>query len=233
MARRKTDFREKDKIKILLWCTRHCCLCEKFVGVGIEIAHLDPDKSDLDNAIPLCFECHAAIGHYNAEHPRGRRYSVQELKTRRDQVYERYTRHLVSPVKYRVFRGNATLPMVRFWLANLGDTYPVRVRVVVTMFKGKRSHGCPRTAGHYDGRYLWNLNPKSEITGLFYFPKVTLRNPSVPLKARVDLTVIDLYDREHTLLPGGYILNNLNAKADWYFEPSVEELGPPASLKRR
>src|SRR5881628_40520 len=60
MGRRANDFDEADKLKALLWCDRHCCLCGKATGTGIEVAHLDPKRSDLDNAIPLCFDCHAA-----------------------------------------------------------------------------------------------------------------------------------------------------------------------------
>lgn len=70
MARRKFDFKEEDRIKVLLWCARHCFWCGKFAGVGIEVAHLERENSDIDNAIPLCFDCHAAIGHYNTKHPR-------------------------------------------------------------------------------------------------------------------------------------------------------------------
>lgn len=227
MARRSTDFREEDKIKVLLWCARHCCLCEKAVGVGIEVAHLDPKRSDLDNAIPLCFDCHAAVGHYNAKHARRRKYSIPELKARRDQVYEHHTRHLVSPVRYRVFQEGTELPTVRFSLHNLGDTYPVRARVVISLSQGDRS-GCPQTAGHYDGRLLWNLNPRSAVVGHFDVPESVLQNGTDWLKARVDLTVIDLYDREHTLLPGGYVYT-LQPGEEWYFEPAEEIFGPPSA----
>lgn len=88
MAKRKYDFNEDDKVKILLWCGRHCCLCGKFAGVGIEVAHLEKTSSDIDTAIPLCFDCHASVGHYNSKHPRGKKYSIKELKARRDQIYE-------------------------------------------------------------------------------------------------------------------------------------------------
>lgn len=39
MARRKYAFDEADKLKALLWCDRHCCLCGKAAGIGIEVAH--------------------------------------------------------------------------------------------------------------------------------------------------------------------------------------------------
>ena len=37
-----------------------------------------------DNAIALCFDCHAASGHYNPKHPRGTKFSPGELRKHRD-----------------------------------------------------------------------------------------------------------------------------------------------------
>jgi hypothetical protein len=41
-------------------------------------------KDTLENCIPLCFECHAEVGSYNAEHPKGRKFSPAELGKHRD-----------------------------------------------------------------------------------------------------------------------------------------------------
>ena len=68
MASRKYDFNEEQKVKVLLWCARHCCLCGKHCGVAIEVAHIEKGSNDIDNAIPLCFQCHAEVGHYNRSH---------------------------------------------------------------------------------------------------------------------------------------------------------------------
>jgi hypothetical protein len=223
LARRKYDFAELDKVKALLWCARHCCLCGKAAGVGIEVAHLDPRSSDLDNAISLCFDCHGAVGHYNPEHPRGRKYNIRELKARREQVYEQHTRHLVPPVLYfLVQKGEIErqLPDVGFHISNLGNTYPVRARVQVTLAQGSRVFSWD--AGHYSGKVLWNLNPGFGVNGHFDASR-SLSEP-VPLRARVDVTLIDIYEREHKLLPVGYV-HRLGASDDWYLEPSEEELG--------
>jgi hypothetical protein len=125
MARKA--FSEDDCIKVLLWCRRHCCLCGKSAGVGIEVAHLPGrgTSSEIEDAIPLCFDCHAAIGHYNEMHPRGRRYGVKELKDRRDQVYNEQTSHLIPPISYVMKQGERILPDVGFWIQNLGDRYLV------------------------------------------------------------------------------------------------------------
>lgn len=42
----------------------------------------------MDNAICLCFDCHADAGHYNAQHPRGTRFSPAELRQHRDTWHE-------------------------------------------------------------------------------------------------------------------------------------------------
>ncbi len=71
---------------------RRCCLCTRFKGVRLEVHHIEPESTgggnDFDNAIPLCFDCHADVGHYNPEHPRGNRYSAAELRGHRNRLYD-------------------------------------------------------------------------------------------------------------------------------------------------
>lgn len=82
-------FPEKDACQLLVECHRRCCICHKSCGVKIELAHIDQraDSHDdtIENAIPVCFECHAEIGLYNPRHPRGRRFSAEELRLHRGQ----------------------------------------------------------------------------------------------------------------------------------------------------
>ena len=227
MARRKYDFNADDRCRVLVWCRRHCCLRGKFAGIGIELAHLDPKSADIDNAIPVCFECHATIGHYNAEHPRGRKYSVPELKARRNQVYDEQTSHLVSPVVCRL-KG---LPEVHFELTNVGNQHPVKARVTVTLAQGTRSYPVP--SRHYDGAYWWNLNPQKTVNGHFALPNKIDRTGSEPLRARIEITLADIYRCEHKLLPEGYV-HSLTG-GDWYFEPAEEAFSaqkgaPPNAL---
>ena len=231
VATPKYDFNEDDKVKLLLWCARHCCLCGKFAGVHIEIAHLEPKSSDIDNAIPLCFDCHAAIGHYNRRHPRGRKYSIKELKARRDQVYEQHTRHLVPPVLYKLTQDGRKLPDVGFEISNLGKTYPIQARIKINLLQGSRSFE-PIESDHYNGKYLWNLNPGFKVQAHFGIPSEILKNSEECLRAKIEVTLIDIYKREHRLLPVGYI-HRLKPQDDWYFEPSMEGLdiikeNPPA-----
>ena len=99
----RNPFSDEAKKKVLLWSDRHCCLCEKSCGVDIVVAHLnEPEDNSLDNAIPLCYDCHGKIGRYNPDHPIGTKYKIEELKTRREQIYEKYTSHLVPPINLKL-----------------------------------------------------------------------------------------------------------------------------------
>lgn len=115
------------------------------------------------------------------------------------------------------------MPKVGFQITNLGDTYPVKAKIRITLSQGERTIGAPSTLGHYDGSYLWNLNPKFTVNGLFSVPDDVLNNIDEPLRALVEITVYDIYERPHNILPSGYI-KHLNSDMDWFFEPSVEEL---------
>ncbi len=72
--------------------SRICCLCLKQCGTNIEAAHIiDESKggsNDSDNGIPVCFDCHAEVGAYNDQHPKGNKFRPEELKARRDRLYE-------------------------------------------------------------------------------------------------------------------------------------------------
>jgi hypothetical protein len=39
----------------------------------------------IDNAIPVCFECHAEVHSYNDKHPRGRKFRPDELRKHKEQ----------------------------------------------------------------------------------------------------------------------------------------------------
>lgn len=82
-------FNQKDAEDLLARCRRHCCVCYRFCGSKIELHHIMPKSAggpdDIDNAIPLCFDCHAEIESYNPTHPRGRKFSGSELRQHRDQ----------------------------------------------------------------------------------------------------------------------------------------------------
>lgn len=76
------------KSSALVACGRRCCICHRFCGTNIECHHIVPEsdggESTLENCIPVCFDCHADVGHYNPRHPRGTKYSAAELRGHRD-----------------------------------------------------------------------------------------------------------------------------------------------------
>jgi hypothetical protein len=80
----------RDEVSALLSrCHRRCCICHRFCGVKIETDHIIPTESDgnddIENAIPVCFECHAEIHGYNDKHPRGRKFQPEELRHHKQQ----------------------------------------------------------------------------------------------------------------------------------------------------
>ncbi len=85
-------FSNQIKEKAYIASARRCCVCKKFKGRNIEVHHIvqkaDGGKDTYENAIPLCFDCHAEAGHYNPRHPKGARYSPSELRAHRDAWYK-------------------------------------------------------------------------------------------------------------------------------------------------
>lgn len=80
---------------------RRCCVCREYKGLGIEVHHIRPSSEGgpdtIENAIVLCFDCHAAAGHYNPSHPRGSRFSPSELRRHRDRLWGDVERGLIPP----------------------------------------------------------------------------------------------------------------------------------------
>lgn len=75
--------------KLLVQCHRRCCICHRFCGSKMETDHIEQPAEggddSIENAIPVCFECHAEIHSYNPDHPRGRKFYPNELRGHRDQ----------------------------------------------------------------------------------------------------------------------------------------------------
>ena len=82
-------FKLEDATKLLVACHRRCCICHRYCGVKIELDHIKPradgGEDDIDNAIAVCFECHAEIYLYNDRHPRGRKFRPDELRAHKEQ----------------------------------------------------------------------------------------------------------------------------------------------------
>ena len=82
-------FKRDEVSKLLVDAHRRCAICHRFCGTKIETDHIIPEADggtdDIDNAIPVCFECHAEIHSYNDRHPRGRKFMPDELRAHKAQ----------------------------------------------------------------------------------------------------------------------------------------------------
>lgn len=72
-------------------------MCHRFCGVKMELHHIeyksDGGSDKIENAIPLCFECHAEVNYYNDDHPRGRKFTEEELLAHKKQWLEVCANH--------------------------------------------------------------------------------------------------------------------------------------------
>lgn len=227
MAKKKDkgDFSENTKIRVVLWSFRHCCLCGKQCGTKIEVHHIIPKSKggtdNIDNAIPFCFDCHAEVAAYQCEHPKGTKFSDKELKSRRDQVYEEHTRHLVPPLDFRVTQQipgidkRRVFPDVGFVVLNLSDYLKAQVFFKLEVILNNSKCEILKD-GYYNGTKPWHMNPRLLAGGHFHIPKWA-RDAGQRLEVRVSCTIADIYARTHELLPVGWIY--MWDKNDWYFEP--------------
>lgn len=239
----KGDFKPTDKLKMVLWCNRHCCICDKPCGLDIEIAHII-DKSDesvsyskksnIDNGIPVCFECHGKIGRYREGHNIGTKYKDDELKARREQIYEKYTRHLIPPLIYKIYQDQRFIfPHVGFSIFHTGTTYPVKILVKLVIFHGNEKLGLADTNNKlYNGGTWWNLNPQEGVDGWFPFPEPSLIDTSdEDIEVRINIKIKDIYGRIHETLPVGYVF--MRDKKNWFLEPgeSLHKQDKPYKLR--
>jgi len=70
--------------------------------------------------------------------------------------------------------------------------------------------------GPYGAKKLWHLNPRFSISGHFQLKPANVEN-NKELKLKLNVSIIDQYEREHKHLPVHYVFN-----ADgkyWYLAP--------------
>lgn len=215
---------EEDRANMLLWCARHCCFCNKECTTNIVIHHIDgnPSNNDLDNLIPICFDCHGELEHYSVEHPVGTKYRYLEIKKRRDQVYELYTRQYMRKVQISISKYNSVgseraLGDTSCTVESLSDDIPVRLRLRIEAYQGSKRLQVD-LGDLYSGIALWNLNPSHITFGHFELPISEETNPFL-YRVEVFWSIIDILDREHQMLPFSYVWNDPNS--DWWFDPRV------------
>lgn len=224
VRRGRRKFSKKTRNQVLLWCARHCCLCGKSCGLNIEIDHIQPELASpklnaVDNAIPVCYDCHAVLEQSRASSPRGSSFSVEEVKARREQVYEDHTRHLVPVLSYGPINDpNMAFPCVRFFIQNNDGSLQVWAQCVVDILVEGKLYGRP--VGHYRGERDWICNPGLAAIGWFDLSNrsVVPRQPDYrgpapehalgkDVRLRVHLKIIDTFKRSHDRLP-----------VEWYYD---------------
>lgn len=220
----RTNFSQQIKNRVLLWCNRHCCLCGKDCGTDIEVHHVIEPKyggtNNIDNAFPLCYDCHSLVSKYNLGHPRGNKYQVKELKARREEIFDKYTSDLIPQISYEVTQllrsgHTRTLPNVGFNIKNNDNSLPVKAKVFIEPFLGGKSLGI-FSKGHYSGKRIWNLNPGQGTNGHFWLPK-KVENNRKRIEVKVSVSLIDRYGREHKRFPVSWVyMRQFN---QWYFNP--------------
>ncbi|MBU2523824.1 HNH endonuclease [Patescibacteria group bacterium] len=79
-----SGFSKKVKEELFFKNGRCCAICKKLCGTNIEAHHIEMKKNGgkntIENAISLCFDCHAEAGFSNKDHPKGNMYGEGELK---------------------------------------------------------------------------------------------------------------------------------------------------------
>ncbi len=61
------------------------------------------------------------------------------------------------------------------------------------------------------------------MRGHFGIPGEILKHREVPLRAKIEATVIDIYERSHVLLPMGFVIEQ-DRRGEWYLEPCMGEI---------
>jgi hypothetical protein len=95
---KRMSFSNSVKKQLMVNSARRCCVCGRYKGVGVEVHHIiqkaNGGEDSYDNGIVLCFDCHCAAGHYNANHPRGTKFSPEELKGHKERWFQYVRDHL-------------------------------------------------------------------------------------------------------------------------------------------
>lgn len=136
------SFPDEVATEALVLCGRACCICHKFCGTKIELHHIKQKAyggdDTLDNCIPVCFDCHADMGKADPKHPKGKRYSEEELKHHRDNWYEKVKKSGANTTENKIHREDIELfqsicdlftPEVKHWLSefDIGGSHPYEV----------------------------------------------------------------------------------------------------------
>lgn len=190
-------FSKKIVNEVLVKSGRRCAICKKFRGTKIELHHIIPKyeggKDTFDNCIALCFDCHADVGSYNSNHPKGKKYSEKELKMHREILYEKMEKFIpeiiintIEWITYANPRFGYIIKIPSYWPigeeATNGDgiqlyvgnpDIDIRVWGAHAMFKAGRNHSIFTTRERlrlHNGIeiILYSKKEKNQITHSIY-----------------------------------------------------------------
>ncbi len=219
---RKKDFSDETKLKALLCCDRHCCLCGKQCSTDIEIHHIERDDNNFpENAIPLCFDCHAKVHMYNDRQPIGLKYRKRELIERRKQIYDRYTAPYTPNIFFNIEGGSdkSDFKDSKFLIQNKHQYLYCKVRTLFKVYhKGKLIH---KGSGIFGGETPWHMNPDSIATVRSNFIPSNLPKTITDLKVQIGVIIIDKFGWEHELLPVCWIYT---PSSGWYYSPHTVKI---------
>lgn len=231
MSKKNQRFPDPVKIKAMLCCDRHCCLCGKQCSTHIEIHHIEPidkgGKNTFDNAIPLCYECHAKVAMYNDRHPKGSKYRKKELIERRNQIYDKYTSPYVPPVEFKIISkqnqdGKFSIETSRFQITNLHSYLKCEAKVIQSIYCKINNEKEPLKDyknGNYGGGNLWRLNPRTTVDCPRNIKKIL--GDKFPtnyqnFQVEIEVILIDKFGWEHRLYPVSWIFAE---DTGWFYEP--------------
>lgn len=218
----------EQRAKLFIWSDRHCCFCDKKCTTNIVIHHIDNNNENYieDNLIPICFDCHSSIESYNPKHPTGAKYKEEEIKSRRYQIYEKYTLKYSRPVKIDINQYINTITGLKkrnfgdisFNVISLSNDLPIQVKVKCIVYSNEKMM-INQPKGIYAGENLINLNPNGVLLG--HFDLHMSNDPSIfPIRFEVYWSIIDIVGREHIMLPFSYVWSKVD-RDDFYYDPRV------------
>lgn len=169
------------------------------------------------------------MGAYNDRHPRGIKLKLEEIRARREQIYDKYTWQYLAPLHYEISHlvdalnprqdSRRTFPDVSFCVVNLSDYLWTKFTVQFTGLLNAQKTDLELRDKLYRAEKQWSLNPKRQVNGHFKIMSTSIQGlqPKDRLEIRIQVAQEDTLGRRHELLPDGYVYKQ--EEKIWYFEP--------------
>jgi len=167
-------------------------------------------------------DCHGELEKYNPQHPVGTKYRFIEIKTRRNQIYDKFTLPYVrqaeiSISKYTVSGHLREIGDTSCTVRTLSQDLPIKLRIKMIPYHNNQKLNIG-LGELYEGKAVWNINPSQIVFGHFRLPIATTVDPFY-FSLEIFWSIIDILEREHTMLPFSFVWNNPDD--DWWYDPRV------------